>query len=270
MGGLCRTVFLVGCLGLSGSGCSTERVSEPSVIPCTGHQDCPSSSMCDNGFCGPDTSRPDAAILDVHIADAAAASLDSNGGAPPDTGQASGADSGGPGPADGGSPSGGDTGQPLAFCGDGQINNGEACDDGNDVDDDGCDRSCRSGGPAPDCTWLSGRDLPTIYCPRTDWPDAQSVCSDWGGHLVTVLDAADNERIHQVISGGRRNAWIGLNDRADEGQWGWDGRDGAYRNWRPDRPENDDPEDDCAELRRDQGDWSDRDCDDDRIPFCER
>ena len=37
---------------------------------------------------------------------------------------------------------GGSTGDPLAFCGNGELDLDEACDDGNDVDGDGCSPLC--------------------------------------------------------------------------------------------------------------------------------
>ncbi|MFT7579114.1 MAG: cysteine-rich repeat protein [Myxococcota bacterium] len=42
-------------------------------------------------------------------------------------------------------------GVPCAVCGDGQLDPGESCDDGNDIDDDECTRTCRQSDPPPGC-----------------------------------------------------------------------------------------------------------------------
>lgn len=65
---------------------------------------------------------------------------------------------------------------PGGFCGDGKIQSGEACDDGNKVDDDGC---------SPDCKKVNGNPTSMNSCP------GQPV-DVWPGAIVTGTGSTEN------------------------------------------------------------------------------
>lgn len=71
------------------------------------------------------------------------------------------------------------------------------------------------------------------------WEKAQKYCG-WlgnkvnmdGGNLATVNDAATKDFIVDNIMYKRRETWLGLSDRANNGTWTWmDGTDHTYDNW---------------------------------------
>lgn len=72
------------------------------------------------------------------------------------------------------------------------------------------------------------------------WPEAEKVAVGLGGHLATIVDAAENQWIFNTFSGyegGKRAMWIGLNDSANEGTWTWSsGAPVTYLNWSPGEP----------------------------------
>ncbi|MDP4007690.1 MAG: hypothetical protein Q8P68_00695 [Candidatus Peregrinibacteria bacterium] len=57
---------------------------------------------------------------------------------------------------------------PFEWCGDGIINDGEACDDGNNIDDDDCSNTCEIGETPGECTDVELTTVPTpIYLEDT-------------------------------------------------------------------------------------------------------
>ncbi|TNF23164.1 MAG: hypothetical protein EP329_27900 [Deltaproteobacteria bacterium] len=119
-------------------------------------------------------------------------------------------------------------------CGDGvpQRTLGEQCDDGNDVDNDGCDTNCEL--PCPVYDWAadpggalpaegvaaSRQDPETGHClaliaPR-GWSAARERCLDLGGHLWVPEDA----REHALAEGlAPDETWIGLSMPDVVGRW---------------------------------------------------
>ncbi|MEC7750391.1 MAG: DUF4215 domain-containing protein [Myxococcota bacterium] len=161
----------------------------------------------------------------------------------------------------------------VARCGDGVLFAGvEECDDGNQVGGDGCGVRCDAEDIPADCEAVQGRNRATIYCqtPRRTWAGAEAFCVAWGGHLLTVDNAADQRRL--AAYGWRGDEmWIGLNDRADEGEFVWVGRNSAYRNWARGEPNNSGDREHCTHLwRQTWGAWNDADCDQNHAYFCER
>jgi hypothetical protein len=101
------------------------------------------------------------------------------------------------------------------------------------------------------------------------WQDARSFCQAWGGDLVQIDSAEENEQLAERIVD---SAWIGANDIGEEGTFLWAGGDALeYAAWGPGQPNNLDGLEDCAELRTLQ-DWIDVSCTDDiaRRALCER
>ena len=90
-----------------------------------------------------------------------------------------------------------------------------------------------------------------------------------GGHLVKIESQAENDYIAGLL-GASRTAWIGANDRTQEGNWVWhDGTPLTYTNWASGEPNNwndGDPGEDDAVMNWGTGaglgrwnDWVDRD-----------
>ena len=110
----------------------------------------------------------------------------------------------------------------TARCGDGRIGTGEVCDDGGNVDGDGCSADCSS----VECA--TGRvfeDPATHHCYRR-WTEvlsrssAQAKCAVEGGYLARFATAAERDAAYPtMISGGTDELWIGLTKVASVPTW---------------------------------------------------
>jgi hypothetical protein len=79
-----------------------------------------------------------------------------------------------------------------------------------------------------------------VVAPSNTWAGAEQWARQLGGHLVTINDQAEQDFIRETILEARfpyESLWIGLNDRASEGDFVWSGEDSAFRNWHPDGPD---------------------------------
>ena len=69
------------------------------------------------------------------------------------------------------------------------------------------------------------------------WTEAQAQAVSFGGNLVTVNDATENQFL--VNTFGTERLWIGLTDQAVEGQFRWaNGEVFTYNNWASGQPDN--------------------------------
>ena len=112
---------------------------------------------------------------------------------------------------------------------------------------------------------------PTCYarCPGAiAWAGAESQCTGWGGHLVTVLDAGEAGCIGTATGGVR--AWIGYFQEPGAGpepagawEWASGAAVGAVR-WLPPQPNNNvdvlTEGQDCAFTEQVTGAWFDHEC----------
>ncbi len=94
--------------------------------------------------------------------------------------------------------------------------------------------------------------------------DAQAQAERWGGNLVTINNAAENDWLagdSGLLGSGVTGVWIGLSDEAAEGTWVWeDGSASTYRNWHSGQPNEGTGNQDHVELRMDwDGEWNDDD-----------
>lgn len=100
------------------------------------------------------------------------------------------------------------------------------------------------------------------------WNEASAIaqgltCCGSTGHLATITDAAENDFIRLNLGGVR--GWIGINDKASEGNFQWvTGEAVSYTNWNPGEPNNSAGVEDCAEIFGTHGGWNDLPCDGER------
>jgi cysteine-rich repeat protein len=98
----------------------------------------------------------------------------------------------------------------------------------------------------------------------TTYDEAEAACGLLGGHLATIGTSEEQAFLTGALA---VEVGIGLS-RAATGSWAWiTGEPLAYTNWRPGEPDNMPTGSDCA-VMRDDGDWSDKKCDDVRA-LCE-
>jgi hypothetical protein len=90
------------------------------------------------------------------------------------------------------------------------------------------------------------------------WSSAASNCEGRGGYLATISDATENERVRSLIANaGQWHTWLGLNDAANEGFWGWTSQESmSYTNWNSGEPNNGGGVEDWAEMYN-TGSWND-------------
>lgn len=79
------------------------------------------------------------------------------------------------------------------------------------------------------------------------WTNAEAEAVSWGGHLVTVNNASEQEFVTRTFLNGLdriRPFWIGLYDAATEGSFAWSsGEPFGYANWDAGEPNNKNDED---------------------------
>ena len=180
-------------------------------------------------------------------------------------------DDGNPGPADRCLPS-----CRLASCGDGQIRTHvEECDDGNQVDNDGCSRSCLTCPAGSDS--FSSPHTGHCYWRQPDslsFSDAAANCARDGGNLVTFADDDEwREVTERLLAGGNSPPmWIGLRREERNGlrEFGWvTGERVLSAHWGIQEPRRSPANLDCG-LQGEAGAWATSGCDEPHSFVCER
>ncbi len=95
---------------------------------------------------------------------------------------------------------------------------------------------------------------------EVDWGTAKYNCDGgWGGYLVSINDSAEQNAVKGMIWD---NAWIGLTDQDNEGNFKWTNNEAvSYTSWASGQP-NDVGTQDCVMMYKDNGyDWNDMRCD---------
>merc|ERR1719410_2536533 len=85
-----------------------------------------------------------------------------------------------------------------------------------------------------------------VYIPNAKtFADAETFCQDqFGTHLASIHDATQSSEIYGLST---EDAWLGLNDRDNEGKWAWtDGSEYDFKNWYPGEPNNWGGGEDCT------------------------
>jgi cysteine-rich repeat protein len=131
-----------------------------------------------------------------------------------------------------------------ALCGDGQIEPVEECDDGNEIEGDGCYQckydcgcpGCSAGAECKNCPAMglsSFKDTGSKHCYTYNptvatWDDARAACVGLGGDLAAPSTVAEGQSVLDlkhlpIFSAGDPNArcWTGGNDVATEGVFVW-------------------------------------------------
>lgn len=103
-----------------------------------------------------------------------------------------------------------------------------------------------------------------LFCNNQEtWETARSYCQDFGMRLLSINDSIEENWVYHVANGiSSQKWWMGLNDRASEGQFAWDGGDAVgYTNWYAGEPNNVGNED-CGQLNRFYPNfgWNDEPC----------
>ncbi|HHM21974.1 MAG TPA: hypothetical protein ENJ20_08110, partial [Bacteroidetes bacterium] len=156
---------------------------------------------------------------------------------------------------------------------------GSACNDGdpNTINDvvqaDGC--SCAGTPVNVDCSNIPD-NLPgyifmgeyngsKYYCSdgnNNTWNEAKAAAdaNAFGGHLVVINDAGENEFVRNGIIAN--TAWLGLTDKDSEGNFVWvNGEPLNYTNWKSGEPNDQSPNGgsaDFAVIKKNNGKWYDR------------
>jgi cysteine-rich repeat protein len=167
------------------------------------------------------------------------------------------------------------------FCGDAVVQRGlgEDCDDGNDLDGDGCDADCGSTSNAAAAVDLYGDRLLVAFAESLPYDDASLACAVFGGTLAVPDDPLFDLVVHALATRIGRDVWIGYEDRAEEAGNSAaafvrvDTREpigSAYSNFALGEPDDGivGVAEDCVALGASFGQWGDEECDDDNGFVC--
>ncbi|XP_032025855.1 C-type lectin domain family 17, member A isoform X2 [Hylobates moloch] len=117
--------------------------------------------------------------------------------------------------------------------------------------------------------WLPFEGKCYYFSPSTkSWDEARMFCQENYSHLVIINSFAEHNFVAKA-HGSPRVYWLGLNDRAQEGDWRWlDGSPVTLSFWEPEEP-NDIHNEDCATMNK-GGTWNDLSCYKTTYWICER
>lgn len=168
----------------------------------------------------------------------------------------------------GGADQGGST--TASSCGDGILDAGETCDDGNDMTGDGC-AACDI-----ECAADSIQDPVSGHCYRlftaaSNQPNAEANCQAWGGapglgHLASIGSQSENDFVAPLVAA---DTWIGADDFG--GAFAWiDGTPYSFENWQLGEPNH--PGVEHCMFMDAEAKWHDHNCGDATRPayLCER
>ncbi|KAL3056018.1 hypothetical protein OYC64_018677 [Pagothenia borchgrevinki] len=105
---------------------------------------------------------------------------------------------------------------------------------------------------------------------EASWEQSRQNCRARGAHLV-IVDS--NEEQDFITSMTKKDTWIGLSDREEEGTWKWvDGSPLTLTFWKGGEPNNGagGSEEDCAYIYSNKNVWNDAFCSVDLLWMCEK
>jgi hypothetical protein len=153
-------------------------------------------------------------------------------------------------------------------------NAGEICDGiDNDCNGNIDSNSICSSPTGGNCDLQRRQGSAYLFCQNNKtWSVAKGECSQWGYHLATIDDSAEDGWLDSKIDGYNVNKewWIGYNDVTVEGYWDWDGPYSTYTNWGSNEPNDANSGEDCAILNAWAGGaWNDTSCSTSTYYICE-
>ncbi len=90
------------------------------------------------------------------------------------------------------------------------------------------------------------------------WQEAQAEAQRYGGNLVTINDAAENQWLLDTFGVNNDWLWTGFTDQDQEGQFEWiSGQKTTYTNWAPGQPHDDGGNQHYAILNWNNQGWDD-------------
>jgi hypothetical protein len=90
------------------------------------------------------------------------------------------------------------------------------------------------------------------------WADAEAAAVKLGGHLASIHSDVENAWIFQTFTPVYGDVWIGANDRAGFGVFGWtDGKSFDYSNWSGGEPNNNSGGETVVRMYSGSGVWGD-------------
>lgn len=167
----------------------------------------------------------------------------------------------------------GGSGGAEAVCGNGEVETGEACDDGGTAPGDACTPDCKlaCAGPGESIGLAFGSCYRLTSSPKT-WEGARAECVAWGGDLVAI-GSPDEQGFVTTLASPDASHWLGLNDIAAEGSFVWSSGEAAgYMNWWPGEPNDSGGVEDCAQIypAANNFHWNDLNCAVELVGVCER
>jgi cysteine-rich repeat protein len=112
----------------------------------------------------------------------------------------------------------------FAACGDGRVRaRVEECDDGNQKNGDGCSSRClRCTNGDERLMWEQNGRCYTRHDRAVSWPEAVATCQALGAHLLTYNVWAELKAVYDhLLHAHPATYWIGLSDRDSPGDYGW-------------------------------------------------
>ncbi|MEZ4365368.1 MAG: lectin-like protein [Kofleriaceae bacterium] len=140
----------------------------------------------------------------------------------------------------------------------------EQCDDGNEVDGDGCNKKCEVEGAL---TYFLTRDAAT-------YGDYERDCDHDGGKPAVLSTLALHTVVTEFVKDqiGETEVWIGLTDVAEEGVFRWsNGALVSFQRWNTVPPDNEESRD-CVTLGKQSagGVWGVDSCSNVLLGVCQR
>jgi cysteine-rich repeat protein len=162
-----------------------------------------------------------------------------------------------------------------ARCGDGFVRaHVEECDDGNHTDGDGCSQGCLACPPsATQFAWASNGHCYWRVDAPADWESAAASCATSGGHLAVYADDHEWSAVtERLLRGTTGSVWMGLRKHERNGlrDFEWESGERLLSvHWTIHEPRRVPPDLDCA-AEAESGSWSAESCSDRRPFLCER
>jgi cysteine-rich repeat protein len=156
---------------------------------------------------------------------------------------------------------------PTPMCGDGHLDPGEECDDGNVTNGDGCSQDCHIECDSPG-EFLSPTSLHCYFAasdhPGASWDDARAFCAAMHADLAAVTSQDELDLVASQLDGV---AWIGGQVSPSGFTW-TDGEPWSFAPWRGPAQPPFDPHKACVVLDDDHFDVDD--CNAKHAFLCER